>query len=284
MFEELQDESLKDKLTGLIEIIRGYNKAIIAFSGGADSTLLSFLASRILADKALAVTINSEFLTKSELSEAIELAKANNINHKIINTSVLTNSQIASNDHLRCKYCKEAIIAHLRKTAQEYSIENILDGTNTDDTKDYRPGFEAARVLGIKTPFLQAGFNKADIRKLSAALGLHNWNKPASACLASRIPYGTIITEKILKKVEEAEFCIRELGYNGFRVRHHGNIARIELNADDIEKFISQNKEKIVLKFENLGYNYVCLDLKGYRTGSLNEIMLKDMENDGYGS
>ncbi len=279
MFEIIDDKELKQKLYNLSELLKTCEKALTAFSGGIDSTLLSFLATQILGKNALIVTVNSEFLAKRELSEACSLAKELGFNHKIIDFNILNNPDVKANSPLRCKFCKETIIANLRKTADEYGIENIIEGSNIDDLEDYRPGFEAVKEMNVKSPFIEAGFTKQDIREASKAFGLSNWNKPASACLASRIPYGTEISQEMLKQIEEAELFIENLGYRGFRVRHLGETAKIELDKADISKFVSENLDTVTIKLNNIGFKSVCVDLEGYRTGSLNNELRKEYLN-----
>lgn len=260
-----------EKFFKLKSIIKDYNSVLVAYSGGVDSTLLAYITHHILAQKSLIITVNSEFIANDELNEARNLANELSFNYQVLNLSILNNPKINENNPKRCKYCKELIFTELIKIAKENGIDNIVDGSNIDDLNDYRPGFEAVKKLGIKSPFIEADFNKEDIRNLSKAFKLPNWDKPALACLASRIPYNTQITKESLETIEEAEKYLKNLGYSNFRVRHHDKIARIELNQDDFKPFISKHKTEIDLKFKKLGYNYVCLDLKGYRTGSLNE-------------
>ncbi|OGH98794.1 MAG: TIGR00268 family protein [Candidatus Melainabacteria bacterium GWF2_32_7] len=265
------DKIKSEKYPKLANIIQNYGSAVVAYSGGIDSTLLAYITHHILAQKSLIITAKSEFITDNELKEAQELAKHFAFNHTVIDLKVLDNSDIRKNNSQRCRYCKELIFSELVKLAKTKGYQYIFDGSNIDDINDYRPGFEAIKKLEIKSPFIEAGFSKADIRETAKDLGLSNWNKPALACLASRIPYETAITKENLYMIEQAESYLKDLGYSGFRVRHHDKIARIELNQDDIEQFISKHRKEINLKLQKLGYNYVCLDLKGYRTGSLNE-------------
>jgi len=272
-------DSYKKRLNNLTELIKSSCSALIAFSGGVDSTLLSFLATQILGKNALIVTVNSEFFAKNELDESVSIAGEFGFNHKIIDVKILNNPDVKANSPLRCKFCKEAIITNLQKLAVEFGTENILEGSNLDDLSDYRPGFEAVKIMGVKSPFIEAGFTKQDIREASKAYGLPNWDKPAAACLASRIPYGIEILPEALMQIEESELFIKNLGFKGIRVRHHGDTARIELDKKDIAKFISKNTDETVLQLKKLGYKYVCLDLDGYRTGSLNEADRKEYLN-----
>jgi len=275
MFEEVKlEKELQKKFLRLHEIIKNSQSAVVAFSSGVDSTLLAFITHQLLAEKSLAVTINSEFFAASELKDATELAEKLGFNHTIISLSVLDNEQVYRNDPLRCKYCKEAVFGEIVKIAEKNGFRHIFDGANIDDIADYRPGFEATRKYVI-SPFIEANLTKYEIRLLSKVLNLPNWNKPALACLASRIPYGTVIIGDILEKIQKAESELTKLGYEGFRVRHHGDLARIELDIKDFDSFISDHREQIDSKLKKMGYNYVCLDLKGYRTGSLNAALEK---------
>ncbi|MDD3013819.1 MAG: ATP-dependent sacrificial sulfur transferase LarE [Candidatus Gastranaerophilales bacterium] len=275
MFETLKnikDKNLRNKFSELIQFIQKREKAAVAFSGGIDSTLLAFVSHKISGQNSLIITVNSEFYPVYEHKEAENLAKRYGFNHQFISLSVLDNSEITLNSPVRCKFCKEVILKELIRQAEKQGFKNIFEGSNLDDIKDYRPGFEAVKALGVKSPFMETGFTKSDIRELAKILELPNWNKPASACLASRIPYGTAITGEILQKIEKAEDFIRKMGYDGFRIRHHDKIARIELNQNDLEKFISSHREKVDSELKKQGYSYICLDLNGYKTGSLNEI------------
>lgn len=264
---------LEKKTQNLENILKSYKSLIVSFSGGVDSTLLAYTAYKVLGDKSLAVTINSEFLDNYELNNTKKLAKDLGFNHIIIDSSVFNNPEIVENSALRCKFCKKSDAQELIKEAERLDFNVIADGANIDDLKDYRPGFKASKEYGIKSPFIEACFAKADIRKLAKISGLPNWNKPAAACLASRIPYDSIITKKNLKMLEKAENQLRNLGYQGFRVRHHDNIARIELNPENIHNFIVKHRVYIDKAFKEIGYSFVCLDLNGYEIGSMNKLL-----------
>ncbi len=269
----------KKRLNNITELLKSSCSALVAFSGGVDSSLLAFLASKILKDNALAVTVNSEFLAKKELEQTVSIAEKFGFNHKIIDINILNNPDVRANSPMRCKFCKELIIQNLQKLAQEYKIGHILDGSNLDDLKDYRPGFEAIKAMGVKSPFIEAGFTKSDIREAANFFELPNWDKPASACLASRIPYGTEITVEMLKQVEEAELFIENLGYRGFRVRHLGETAKIELDKKDIADFVSANYKIVITEFKKIGFKDVSMDMEGYRTGCLNNELRKEYLN-----
>lgn len=275
----LESENLKSKLDKLTGIIKSYKGAVIAFSGGIDSTLLAVLAHKILGEDSVAVTIKSEFIAKWEIEEVLELVERFKFKHRFINVNLLAHKNVCKNDKLRCKHCKEVIGKNLLQVSAETGFSYILDGSNLDDLGDYRPGFTAAKAMGIKSPFIEAEITKANIRALAHAFGLPNWDKPAAACLASRVPYDLQITEKALHSIENAESFLKGLGYTGFRVRHHDNIARIELKPEEMEKFVTRHREDVSTVLSQFGYDYVCLDLKGYRTGSLNETISRESAN-----
>lgn len=271
--ENIEDSALKKRFLRLTEIIESYNSTLVAFSGGVDSTLLAYISGKILSNKSIAVTIVSDFISQYELNQAKSLATNLEINHKVINADVLSIQDIVKNDKLRCKYCKEAILSILFALAKKEGLENVLDGSNLNDLGDYRPGFVASKSLGTKSPYIDAEISKQDIRILSKALKIPNFNKPASACLASRVPYGTEITLHVLHQIEKAETILRDLKYKNFRVRHHDKIARIELIPEDIELFIFKHRKEVDNKFKELGYSFVCIDLAGYSMGSMNKLV-----------
>lgn len=262
---------LNEKYSKLIGILEKYDKICVAYSGGIDSTLLSFIAKNVIKRKPLIITVNSAFLSKYELDEASKIANLLEFNHTIIYVDILNNQPVVDNDVLRCKYCKKYIMTNITEYANKQDIYNIFDGSNIDDLNDYRPGFESIKELEIHSPFIEAGINKYDIMTLGDYFNLPNKNKPASACLATRIPYNTAITKEILDQIEKSEDCIRNLGYSGFRVRYHDKIAKIELIPDDIANFITNHEERVGIDFKKLGYTTVCVDLKGYRPAGLNK-------------
>lgn len=261
------NKELEHRFLKLVNIIKNYNSVTVAFSGGIDSTLLAYLSKAVLRDKSLAVTVNSEFITREEFDDTVKLAQELGLKHKIINLSVFMD-EVTDNHPERCRVCKEFVFSEIMRYSE---FKTIIEGSNLDDLADYRPGMLAIKSLDIKSPFIEAGISKSDIRTIAKFLGLSNWDKPAMACLASRIPYGTKITQEILLQIEKAEsFIQKELGYKGSRVRHHDNIARIELDPEDIENFIKNDKDRVNQELKKLGYKYVCLELSGYSMGSLN--------------
>jgi uncharacterized protein len=265
---DINDE-LKDKFTKLIKIIESYESVCVAYSAGVDSTLLSYIINNFFKKNPLIITANSVFLSKYEQNEAVKIAKMLGFNHKIVDIDILNNQKIKNNCILRCKYCKKHIMTSIIEYTKKQNLTYIIDGSNIDDLDDYRPGFEAIKELGIKSPFIEANINKQDIRKMADHFKLPNKDKPASACLASRIPYNTAITMEILERVEKSEDFIRYLGYSGFRVRHHDKIAKIELIPEDINNFIINHREKVDKALKQLGYTNVCIDLKGYTPAGL---------------
>ncbi|MBI2626137.1 MAG: ATP-dependent sacrificial sulfur transferase LarE [Candidatus Nealsonbacteria bacterium] len=264
--------SSDQKLENLKNNLKAMGSAAIAFSGGVDSAFLVKVAHDALGNKVLAVTATSETYPESELKDAKDLAKIIGVKHKVIKTQELKKKNFSQNSPLRCYFCKGELFSELQKIAKAKRIKYVLDASNLDDLSDYRPGRKAAKELGVRSPLAEAGLTKKEIRVFSKKMGLPTWSKPSQACLASRIPYGTKITEKELAKVDNAENFLRQLGLRELRVRNHGQIARIEVPPKDLP-LVFKNNQTIVQKFKEIGFIYVTLDLQGYRTGSLNEVL-----------
>ena len=264
------------KFEHLKRIVAELESTAVAFSGGVDSTLLLKVCADMLGEKCIAVTARSETYPKEELKIARKTANALGVKHEIIETSELGIPSFADNPPDRCYHCKKELMTKLRAVADANGLKNIADGTNTDDTEDYRPGIKAAEETGVQQPLREAGLTKQDVRSISRELGLEGWDRPAQACLASRFPYGRRITEGALKMVERTERLLREMGFRQCRVRHHDSVARIELLPEDIPRFIQMDeRDNLVKKVKDVGYKFVALDLEGYRTGSLNEELKK---------
>ncbi|MFQ5900717.1 MAG: ATP-dependent sacrificial sulfur transferase LarE [Thermodesulfobacteriota bacterium] len=263
---------INKKINDLKEILAEMESVLILFSGGVDSSFLSRMAFEILGDRAVAVTATSPTYPVVEFEWAKRIASDIGIRQIIIESNELEIPLFSDNDHRRCYYCKKELFTLAREKADELGIKEVAEGSNLNDLGDYRPGREAAEELKVRSPLLDARLTKKDIRTLSSSLGLETWDKPASACLSSRFPYGTKITRHRLKMVEEAEDFLHKNGFRSCRVRYHGEIARIELNREDMLKvFDAGIKEAVVEKLKEIGFSYVTLDLEGYRTGSLNE-------------
>lgn len=263
---------LEKKLDSLKEILRSLESVAIAYSGGVDSTFLSKVAFDVLGDNAIAVTAKSETYPRSEFEEAIEFAGKIGIKHETIVSEELDIPEFSDNPVNRCYYCKKELFSRLKDVAKERGFKHVVDGSNYDDLDDYRPGMQAVEELDVRSPLQEAKLTKADIRELSKKLGLPTWDKPSFACLSSRFPYGNKITREKLSAVGEAEIFLRSLGIRQLRVRHHDQIARIEVTEEDME-VLFRNREQIVKKLRELGYTYVTMDLQGYRTGSMNEVL-----------
>jgi len=268
--------NLQTKHEKLIDILTGYGSVMVAFSGGVDSTFLLNVAHETLGENAVALTATSETYPEHELNEAIEFTKSNGIKQIIIDSNELEIDGFANNDVKRCYYCKLELFNLCRTHADKHNIMYVLDGTNFDDLSDYRPGRDAANELDVKSPLLEAELTKDDIRALSKDMGLKTFDKPAFACLSSRFPYGTKITKERLNQIRACEMFLRENSIKQFRVRYHGDLARIEVLKDDIARFSDTNfREQVVNTFKENGFTYISLDLEGYRTGSQNEVIGK---------
>ena len=265
---------IEDKLSKLKEIVSKLGSVVVAFSGGVDSTLVAKVCYDTLRDNSMAVTARSETYPDFEFKESQKLAREIGIKHLVVDTSELAIEGFANNPPERCYFCKTELFGKLKEIAKEHGFLNVADGANLDDTQEFRPGLKASKELNVRSPLKEAGFAKEDIRKVSKLLNLPNWNKPAYACLSSRFPYGQSITEEKISMVSEAETYLRGLGLIQFRVRHHETIARIEILPEDIHILTnSPAREELTAKFKKIGFTYVTLDLEGYRSGSMNEIL-----------
>ncbi len=258
----------------LQEILENLQSAVIAFSGGVDSTFLLRVAKNILKENIIAVTFRSEIIPQSEIEEAQSLVSEFGVRHIIIGSDILHHEPFIANDKQRCYYCKKIIFSDLSEIAKEHNLKHIIEGSNADDAHDYRPGRKVLKEMNILSPLAQAGLTKEEIRKLSRKMGLPTWNKPALACLATRIPYGTPITKEKIKRISKCEQFLHELGFEQVRVRDHETIARIEIPLSDISELIKEEKSSAVTAaFKNQGFKYICADIEGYRTGSMNEVL-----------
>ena len=267
---------LQTKVNELYAGLRAYQKTIVAFSGGVDSTFLAEAAQHALGDNALAVTAISDSYPIREMRAAQDIAKQIGIRFETVHTEELELEGYASNPTNRCYFCKTELFDKLRPIAEKYDMGTIVYGAIPDDVGDHRPGMDAAKRMGIQAPLIDVNLTKAEIREISKAWQLPTWDKPAFACLSSRFPYGMRITRELLRQVDAAEQFLYDLGIRQFRVRHHGKLARIELDAQEISRLLSKAvRRDISAHFKTLGYAHVTLDLQGYRSGSLNEGVTK---------
>ena len=260
-----------DRLKTLRKIIAGYGRLLVAFSGGADSSFLLAVAADVLKGNVLAVTGVSPIHQAEEAQKALTFTQRRGITHILQPSREIKSPEFLQNNELRCYFCKKMLLEDLRNIALEKEIPFIAHGANLDDLNDYRPGFMAAEEMGVVSPLVEAGLTKSDIRFLSKELNLETWDKPAQPCLATRIPTGTSISIPMLERIAKAEAILFDMGLTIFRVRHHDEIARIEVSPEDFQLVIDFNHRRIILhEFRKLGYSYVTLDLDGYRQGSMN--------------
>jgi pyridinium-3,5-biscarboxylic acid mononucleotide sulfurtransferase len=261
-----------EKYQKLTQILSDMGSVVVAYSGGTDSTLVLKIAHDILGDRAIAITAVSASLAAVDRIDALKIAQLIGARHILVDSDETTNPDYLANTPNRCFFCKTDTYDKLAAYAQAHGIQTIVDGTNADDAHDYRPGRQAAREHHVRSPLLEAGWTKTEIRQLAKELGLPNWDKPAAACLSSRVPYGTKINVQMLSQVERAEALLRSLGLRQIRVRHHDSIARIEVEPADFTRLI-EHRDQIVTGFKALGYTFVTLDLAGFHSGSMNEML-----------
>ena len=253
----------------LRSFIGGFESAVVAYSGGVDSSLVAFVTAQTLGAKALAVTSGSASLKRSDLALSAELAERWGMAHRVIVTDELDDPNYRANPVNRCFYCKTSLYDRLDDIARAEGFAVVFNGTNVDDLGDHRPGLVAASEHGVRAPLAETGFTKADVRALAAALGLDNAAKPQSACLSSRVPYGTAIDAGLLNQIERAESALLALGFSQFRVRHHGEVARLEIMPDEFEAALAK-RDALIERVKACGYRFVALDLAGFKSGSLN--------------
>jgi pyridinium-3,5-biscarboxylic acid mononucleotide sulfurtransferase len=260
------------KLGQLKDALRKADKTMVAFSAGVDSTFLLKLAHMVLGECAIALTASSATAPPGELEAAREFTASLGIRHIVVDSHELTNPSFTQNPANRCFFCKDELYKICREQADQLGISVIMDGTNLDDLRDHRPGLKAAKEWGVRHPLVEAEMTKDDIRRHSRELNLPTWDKPSSPCLSSRFPYGTEINFERLKKVASCELFLKELGFREFRVRYHGDLARIEVAKGEFHRWFEKTtRDAVVEKFKQIGFHYVSLDLQGYRTGSMNE-------------
>ena len=272
---------LEEKTEKIKSLIREMDSALVAFSGGVDSTLVLALAHEVMGERTLAVTAQSASVPNREMQASRQLAKEIGARHLVVRTEEMSNPEYRANPANRCYHCKTELYSNLKRVAEQNDISTILNGINLDDLGDYRPGIDSAREHGVRSPLVEAEFSKQDVRDLSRAMGLSIWNKPAMACLSSRIPYGQPVTAEKLSRVEQAEDLLLSFGFKQVRVRHLGTKACIELDQNEIPRYQSDEsiQRSVQEKLMALGFSCVVLDPEGYRMGSLNEALLEHKDH-----
>jgi uncharacterized protein len=273
----LDPAALREKESRLFSLLRGLGRVIVAYSGGADSAYLAWAAGRALGEeRALLATADSPSMPESHKRDAEEFARLFGLRHEYIETREFENPDYARNDANRCFHCKDELFRRLAELGRRRGIEHIVYGVNVDDLGDYRPGQNAAKLHEVRAPLVEVGLRKAEIRELSRMAGLPTWDRPASACLSSRVPYGTPVTIETVKTIERGEEALKALGFRQFRVRYHGDLVRIEIAREEMERALTLDMAACFAAiFKPLGFHYVTLDLEGYRQGSLNESLKK---------
>jgi len=266
------EDGLLDKFQGLLDSLARLGSAVVAYSGGVDSSFLSYAASLALGDQMVAVTLNTTLEAGETVEFATSFARQAGFKHVIVTYDALQNAGIRANPADRCYHCKTVMLGLVRKYAAEHGYTAVLEGQNADDEQDYRPGRKAVAENGALSPLAQAGFTKPEIRKLAHALGLPIWDRPSSPCLASRVPYGTALTPEALRQIAQGEAFLRQRGFSPVRVRWHIDLARIEVAPEQIARLAAIHDE-INAYFKGIGFKYVSIDLQGYRQGSLNEAL-----------
>lgn len=265
--------TISEKYQRLATVLKPFKSLAVAFSGGVDSSLLLVVAHRELGGQMVGMTARSPTHPQSETDGAVAMAQQIGVRHVVFDTDEMEDADFIANGPDRCYHCKKRIFAAMGRAARKIGIEQLVHGANLDDHHDFRPGFQAAEELGVTAPLVEAGLTKSDIRELARQLGLSNWNRPAMACLATRIPYGTPIAAKTLSQIERAEAVLARIGINQCRVRHHGNLARIEIGRDEMARLNDDDVRRgIVQRLKALGFDFVCLDLEGYVLGKMNRV------------
>jgi len=268
---------LDQKAERLRQILAGRGRLIVAYSGGVDSAFLAWTVHQVLGDQMLAVIADSASLARTHLEDALAFAREREIPVEVVETQELENPAYTRNDAMRCFHCKDELFAVLERCREERGFDAIAYGVNADDAGDFRPGQQAARQHGVLAPLLEAGLNKAEIRELARQAELRVWDKPASACLSSRMEYGRAVTPEALSVIERGEDALRAMGFRQFRVRHHGEIVRIEIAREEFPRALTaEMAREFTAVFKGLGFKFVTLDLEGFRSGSMNQLLTKE--------